>query len=164
MIEEHGVLEQVEGDVAWVRTERQSTCGSCAAKAGCGQGLLGKWLNRRGPRVRVLNSLQLSPGERVVIGVSESALLTGSLVVYLVPLLAMFVAGGLADQVAGGASMGDGLSIVAALIGLALSLFWVRWFGRRVQRDPRFQPVMLRRADTVTTGPAFAADRKSFSP
>jgi len=35
-----GVVVAVEADGVWVATQRKTTCGSCAAKAACGQGIL----------------------------------------------------------------------------------------------------------------------------
>ncbi len=40
MIEEPGIVVAVDADGVWVATQRKTTCGSCSAKAACGQGLL----------------------------------------------------------------------------------------------------------------------------
>ena len=42
MIEERGRVLSTEPGAVWVATIRSSTCGSCQAKAGCGQALLQK--------------------------------------------------------------------------------------------------------------------------
>jgi len=99
VIEEQGRVVAVEPGAVWVETLRKSTCSSCSVKAGCGQGLLDQ-LGASGRRgyVRALSDLQLSVGDAVVIGVREDLLVRGSLLVYLLPLLGLFVAAVLAEQ------------------------------------------------------------------
>jgi len=94
MIEETGQIVDVEGAFAWVETERSSTCGSCAVRQGCGTGAIAKVLGQRRVRLRVLNRIEARVGDYVVIGVSESGLLRGSLAVYAVPLSGLFAGAG----------------------------------------------------------------------
>ena len=70
-----------EGREAWVETSRRSSCGSCEAKS-CGTGTLSQILGRKTQRMRVDNPVGAKPGDRVVLGISESALIKGSLAVY----------------------------------------------------------------------------------
>jgi positive regulator of sigma E activity len=37
------------------------------------------------------------------------------------------------------------MSVVFGLVGLAIGFLWLRGFSARIRRDPRFQPVALRR-------------------
>jgi sigma-E factor negative regulatory protein RseC len=95
MIEETGQVVDVEGEFAWVESERSSTCGSCAVRQGCGTGAIARVLGRRRVRLRVLNRIGARTGDYVVIGVPGSGLVRGSLAVYAVPLSGLF-AGALA--------------------------------------------------------------------
>ena len=40
MLIETGRVVALEGNTVWVETLRQSACGSCSARAGCGHGVL----------------------------------------------------------------------------------------------------------------------------
>lgn len=141
MIEEQGRVVAVEPGAVWVETVRRSTCSSCAANAGCGQGLLDKLgvSGRRG-HVRALCDLQLSVGDAVVIGVREDLLVRGSLLVYLVPLLGLFAAALLAEQLA----LSEPLVILSAALGLLTAWVGVRWRSARTADDPALQPVVVR--------------------
>lgn len=141
MIEEQGRVVALEPGAVWVETLRKSTCSSCSANAGCGQGLLDKLgvQGRRG-HVRALCDLQLNVGDAVVIGVREELLVRGSLLVYLLPLLGLFAAAMLADWFA----LGEPLVIVSALLGLFASGLGVRWRSARTSDDPALQPVVVR--------------------
>ena len=141
MIEEQGRVVAVEQGAVWVETLRKSTCSSCSVKAGCGQGLLDQ-LGASGRRgyVRALSDLQLSVGDAVVIGVREDLLVRGSLLVYLLPLLGLFVAAVLAEQM----SLSEPWVILSALCGFLLACCAVRWRSGITAGDPALQPVVLR--------------------
>ena len=57
MIEEPGRVVAVEEGAVWVQTLRKSTCSSCSANAGCGQGLLDKLALARKERLKRLKAL-----------------------------------------------------------------------------------------------------------
>ncbi len=148
MIEENGTVVATEGREAWVETSRRSSCGSCSAK-GCGTGALSQVLGRRSQRLRVENPINAATGERVVLGIDESAVIRGSLAVYLVPLLALMAGGLFGEMMAAQLAMSaEGMSIVCSAVALGVALIWLRHFNRRVASDSRFSAVILRRADT----------------
>ncbi len=141
MIEEQGRIVAVELGAVWVETLRKSTCSSCSVKAGCGQGLLDQ-LGASGRRgyVRALSNLQLSVGDTVIIGVREDLLVRGSLLVYLLPLLGLFAAAVLAEQM----GLSEPWVILSALFGFLFACCAVRWRSRLTAGDPALQPVVLR--------------------
>jgi sigma-E factor negative regulatory protein RseC len=147
MVEENALVVATEGDEAWVETSRRSSCGSCEAK-GCGTGALSRVLGRRSQRLRVKNPIAAQAGDAVVLGIPESTLLLGSLMVYLVPLLALLAGGLLGEALAAQLALAqEGTSILFALVALAGSFLWLRRFNRRAAADERFTAVILRRAD-----------------
>jgi sigma-E factor negative regulatory protein RseC len=141
MIEESGQVVSLELGAVWVATLRKSTCSSCSANAGCGQGLLDKLAisSQRGT-VRALTDLNLAVGDNVVIGLREDALVRGSLLAYGLPLLGLF-AGALAAEYL---AVGEPLTILAGFTGFFAAGLWVRWHSQRHLRDPALQPVVLR--------------------
>jgi sigma-E factor negative regulatory protein RseC len=147
VIEERAVVVAREGEHAWVERERQSACGSCAANKGCGTGVLGKVVGRRYTRLRVLNPVGAQPGEDVVLGLDERALVRGSLALYLTPLAALFAFALLGEVLAGqvGVRSSDGFVALFATAGFVASLAWLRIFSRRLAGDTRYQAVILRR-------------------
>ncbi|AQQ68031.1 positive regulator for alginate biosynthesis MucC [Microbulbifer agarilyticus] len=143
MIEERGKVVAVDGDAIWVETVQRSGCHGCAAKSGCGTGLLGDfWASAS--RVRV----QLPPAESqavqlhdtVVIGIGERVLASSALVVYLVPLV-LLVAGALAGQALGS----EPLAIAGALLGLIGGALAIRAYSYLRRGNASLEPVYLRR-------------------
>jgi len=146
MIEESARVIAAEGEFVWVETQRQSTCGGCAANQACGTATLAKVLGNRRTRVRALNHDGAQVGDTVVIGLDETALIRGSLAVYAMPLLAMFTGGIvgalLSERWAVG---GEALTLGLGVAGLIAGLLWLKSFSRRIRDDSRYQPVVLRR-------------------
>jgi sigma-E factor negative regulatory protein RseC len=152
MIEESGEIISCEGEYAWVETRRKSACASCSANKGCGTGTLSKLYGERFNRVRALNDIRAVPGQQVVIGLEENALVRGSLAVYGLPLVTLVVAALLGKAVATEMAMqeADGLIALFGLAGLAFGFYLVRIFSRKVAHDSHYQPVILRRCDAVS--------------
>ncbi|TPW16905.1 MAG: sigma-E factor negative regulatory protein RseC [Halothiobacillaceae bacterium] len=147
MIEERGEVVAVENGVAWVETDRKSACESCAVSHGCGTATLSKAFTRKRSRVRVVNSLHATVGDRVQLGLKEDALVKGSFAVYAVPLVALFAGALLGEWLTQQLWQGESelLTIVMALAGLGGSTLWLRYFTRHIRYDGAYQPVMLRK-------------------
>lgn len=155
MIEETVQLAEFDGaNAVWVRTQRQSTCGQCAAKSGCGTRVLSDYVGSKLLDVRAvltpsLDAGQLAVGDLLVVGLPESHMLKGSLISYGLPLLGLF---GLAIP----AALWQAQDLVVALLGLAgmvLGLAGVKVFSNRIQNLSDWQPVVLRKADMKTAVP-----------
>lgn len=146
MIEEIGTVVALDRGEAWVQTIRQSTCGSCSARKGCGQKVLASISDGKANQVRVHNSLNAVIGQSVVIGIEESELLKASLRVYAIPL-----AGLVAFALLGGVVWPDSeaATIGAGLLGLGLGFCLLLVLSRRDRNDDRFQPVMLKAGEST---------------
>lgn len=127
MIERHAVvIAQAPGRVT-VEAERETGCGGCAASSGCGTALFGEVLGRRPVRLELASGRRHAPGERVRVGVSETALLSGALWLYGLPLALLLSGAVLADALARVAGLGgEGYALAGGLAGL--------WCGLRVAR------------------------------
>ena len=143
MICERGRVVAVEDDALWVETIQQSSCSSCSAKKGCGQGLMNSLHDGRRNQVRVFLDGQSAGdypvGSDVDIAIPESALLGGAFIVYLLPLLTMFVGMAMVSQW----YQSDGLAALGAVLGFLLGLMGVRLHAWGSRNNPRFQPKVL---------------------
>ncbi|MFO7592945.1 MAG: SoxR reducing system RseC family protein [Pseudomonadota bacterium] len=151
MIEETAHVVSVEGDDAWVDTQRRSSCSSCAVK-GCGTGALSKVLGGKKQQMKVRNPVGAKAGDAVVLGIEEGVLLQGSLMVYILPLVLMLAGGllgeALAPQWGSGAEV---TSLLFGLLGLMVGFFWLRGYNRRCSADVRFTAVILRKLNVSDT-------------
>ena len=139
MIEEAGVVVAVDTDGVWVATQRKSTCGSCSAKAACGQGLLNSLSADKKPhRINVRTDLLLREGDQVTLAVSEQSLIRSAFLVYILPLLLMFVAALVADAL----HLSEPWIIFAAALGFLGGAGWVRKYSHRYIDEKAMQPVL----------------------
>jgi len=146
MLIESGRVVAVEDSGLWVETLRKSTCGSCAAQAGCGHGLLNRIGGDRRGLVRVLPG---EPGvaacridDEVLISIPEEVVLRGSFIAYLLPLLCLLGGALAASALLPGSE--DLLAALGGAAGLGLGFALVRWHGHRHRSDPQFQPVLVK--------------------
>jgi sigma-E factor negative regulatory protein RseC len=138
MIEQQATVAEVRDADALVLIERQSGCGSCAAKSGCGTSAIASLFPQRRSVVRVPNTEGAAVGDRVIVGLPEAGLQYASLLLYGVPLLTL-IGGAVLGQGLGG---NDLLSTLGAVVGLTGGLLLVR----RLSRDStQLRPIMLRR-------------------
>lgn len=141
MIEEQGRVLSAEAGAVWVETVKTSACGSCQARAGCGQALLQRFgAGRQQGFIRALSDTPLQVGDQVVIGVPEDAVVKASFTVYLVPLLGLFLAA-LAAEALG---LSEPVVAAAAATGLAIGFAGVRWYAWLQRSNPDLQARVLR--------------------
>lgn len=146
MIEQYATVVAVQDDRVTVETRRASACGACASGGGCGAGVLGSLFGNRSSRIEVAADMALQPGDEVVIGLPENALLLGSLWVYFVPLL-LFLAGSLVGRtVAANTGGGELLVVAGGIAGGVAGFAWAAAHSRARQRHGSlFCPVILER-------------------
>ena len=78
MITESAVVTRRDGKLVELELQRNSTCGQCELSKGCGTGALGRLLGHRSKPIVIETDHDLKPGDRLQLGLSESALVIGS--------------------------------------------------------------------------------------
>jgi sigma-E factor negative regulatory protein RseC len=144
VIEEHARIVQVQGEYAWVEIHRSSGCSTCPSSQGCGAASLASLWGRKPSALKVFNPIGARPGDDVIIGIAEGALVNGSLLLYLVPLLFMLGFAFFGETLGRRLDFAEGLSILLGLVGMLIGFAGVRRIIFRLGRDGRFQPVILR--------------------
>ncbi len=147
MIEEQASVVDCEGDYVWVQTRRSSSCGRCSVKAGCGTRVLSSLVGNRFSQVKCLNNKQLKIGDQVIIGIDEKALLSGSFLIYLLPLLLMLAFGGMAAGLADllFPELRDLLAVAGSAAGLMAGLGYAKKITHNAKARTQFQPVVLKK-------------------
>ena len=145
MIEEKALIVETHGDIAWVETQRQSTCSACQVQKGCGTSVLHKVIGKKRTRLQVMNPDRFVVGDEVVLGLQENALIKGSLMLYALPLLFMFGFAmlGFAVFFLYGLTYTEGFKILFSLSGLAVGFVWISKYSKKISNDPNFQAVIL---------------------
>ena len=142
MLKERARIVAVDNDTVWVETIQLSTCGSCAAKKGCGQSLLAS-LGAQPNYLRVLLPVGKSNGyqldQSVTIGLPENIVVNTSLLLYLLPLCLMLIFSAFSHNY----YANELLTILMAVAGLCLGGLLIRFYSYKYQFDQRFQPIIV---------------------
>jgi sigma-E factor negative regulatory protein RseC len=151
MICETGRVVGIETDALWVETIQRSTCSSCSAQKGCGQGLMNKALAGRRNQLRVLlgdlPAEDFSLDDEVSLSIPERALVGGAMLVYLLPLLTMLGGMMLLSQ----SYSGDGPAALGALLGFVLGMLLVRLHASLIHNKPAYQPRIVANKSPLAT-------------
>lgn len=150
MLEERAKVLSVAEHSIWVSADRQQGCAKCEAGEGCGGGMLTKLVKRKAAELEVRCEITgLQPGDEVIVGLDERALLKTSLMAYLVPVIGLF-AGALFAQYLLGAN--DLVTAAMGLVGLAAGFLLLGRFSERVRAKPEYMPTVLKRSSGNVTG------------
>lgn len=145
MVETQAVVVKIEDAVAYVQAERKSSCSGCS-ESSCGTSTLAGFFGRKTPLYRASNEIGAKVGDQVVVGVNESALFKGTLLLYMLPLLLLFI-GAVAGNALAAADAGEGYAVAGAAVGLAAGFLGLKLLSARSGLDKQFQPVILSRVD-----------------
>jgi len=146
MIEEQAEVVEIIGDQLVLQAQTQSACGSCSASKGCGTSVLSKVVGRKFTRFQAENNIDAAVGDTVIVGISEDALLRGSVVMYVIPILGMLFFALAADSLLETLVDYRDLAIAASgIMGLVFGSLISKWYFQRQASKQRFAPVVLRK-------------------
>lgn len=146
MIEEQAEVVETRGDQLVLQAQTKSACGSCAASKGCGTSVLSKVVGRKFTRFYADNSIDAKVGDTVVVGISEDALIRGSLMMYVVPIIGMLICALAAEYYLDSLVEHRDLAIaVSGVMGLVAGAYLAKWYFHRQSSLQSFTPVVLRK-------------------
>ncbi len=142
MLEESGRVVDIDADGVWVETIKMSACASCSARSGCGQSLLASVGQGKRSVICVDNpsNLAVSADDQVVIGIGEGAFMRISVLLYLIPLLTLFIAAVIAKL----SGFAEPVVIGSGITGLIIGLGVVRYTSRTMMKSCKYHPVLLK--------------------
>jgi len=122
MIEQSATVVKVDDNRVWLEAERQSTCSGCKVKQGCGTGMLANHVGKRFSNIAVIKTTNVEVGQQVYLAIPEGTLLQGAFMMYILPLVLMF----LSTAVAQALHFNEAIEIFAGLSGLIIGFYWVK--------------------------------------
>lgn len=139
MVNEQGIVDKIVAQNAVIKIQRSSACAKCESKGAC------HTLSDKEILIEVANDLQAKAGDIVEISVPTSSLLKLSLLVYLLPIVAL-----IAGSYAGGAfaqyrhihtALG---SIFGGIIAMGITFYLLKLFDRAAVSKSEYRPKMTR--------------------
>ena len=103
-------------------------------------------VGRKFTRFQAENNIDAKVGDTVVVGISEDALLKGSVVMYVIPIMGMLIFALVADYFLAALIDHRDLAISASgIMGLVFGSLISKWYFQRQASTQRFTPVVLRK-------------------
>lgn len=124
---------------ALVSCDVKASCSSCASRAGCGS----RVLNKLGPQtthtIVVPCDEPLVPGQKVELGIAEGSLLSSALLVYMSPLVGLFLIASLFQLL----FASDVAALCGAILGGIGGFLIARGYSRKFAARAEWQPIIL---------------------
>lgn len=131
---EQGFVIEVNSNEAKIKVGRHSDCKNCG---GCpGNDSVIVWAD---------NKIGAKPGQRVLIEVKETNVLSAAFIVFILPLIALFIGVMLGGFI--GENLGVSIpmfQIIGGIVALAFSIILIKIFDRAAKANKKSQPVIIR--------------------
>ncbi len=138
MIEEEGIVTEVEGDIARVAILKKSACESCSAAGICHPG------DRE--YMEASNPLGAKKGQKVKVVVAPQVYLKASIILYGVPMAALvggaIIAKNIAEKLGFGANS-DLWAFIAGMTCMLVSFVFIRMYNKKVEKTQEYKPVIV---------------------
>lgn len=141
--EEKATVSHILGDFVFLETQNNPSCVSCSSKAGCGQ-VASIFTFKPKNKLKVNNTLKLKEGDEVIVAMPTGTLLKATVLMYLLPLILLFLFSLIAKL-----ALGESASIVGGVLGLLVGLVFVNRYSQQTRVSQEFQPKLLRKVINV---------------
>ncbi len=140
-IQEEAIVDNVENGFVYLSTKNVA-CDSCSSQSACSSfSFSPSTINRS---LKVVNTLSLKKGDRVIVELKTEKLVLGTLLIYILPLLSLVF-----FAVIGKLIFGEGVSILLGMSGFILSLFFVKHTLSNKRLAEQFEPKLLKKVIAI---------------
>lgn len=140
MIEEEGIVVEVEGGIAKVAILKKSACEACAAAGVCHPQDADRSF------LEAANPLGAVKGQKVKVVLAPQVYLKASIILYGIPMVALvggaIAAKNLAVQYSGEANS-DLWAFIVGMGCMLISFFFIRAYNNKVEKTQEYKPVIV---------------------
>lgn len=138
MIEEEGVVAEIEGTIAKVAILKKSACEQCAASGVCHPG--------DQEYLEAANPLGAVKGQRVKVVVAPQIYLKASIILYGIPMVALIAGAIIAKNIAlwyGFEAQSDLWAFIGGVVCMSISFLFIRSYNKKVEKTQKYKPVIV---------------------
>ncbi|WP_272688140.1 SoxR-reducing system protein RseC [Providencia sp. PROV063] len=139
MVKEWATVVRWQNGRALLRYGSSSGCGSCGARKTCGSYALSKIGPNTEHELEIAIEQPLVEGQKIEVGIPEGSLIRSALLVYLTPILGVFIFAGLAQAF----DFEQFWIAISGIIGGIIGFYIARRLASNWRDDEAFQPVVL---------------------
>jgi sigma-E factor negative regulatory protein RseC len=138
MIEEEGIVAEIEGDITKVAIIKKSACEQCAASGVCHPG--------DQEYLEASNPLGAKKGQKVKVVLAPQIYLKASIILYGLPMAALVAGAIIAKNIAVryfGEANSDLWAFIVGMICMVVSFFFIRVYNNKVEKTQTYKPVIV---------------------
>lgn len=139
MMKEWATVISWHAGIATLSTDAKTTCSRCSARQGCGSQLLNKLSQKNADLLTIASVEPLQPGQKIELGIPEASLLGSALLVYITPLVMLFLAAGISQYW----FQTDFAAACGAILGGIMGFLLARLIASHFTQRPEMQPIIL---------------------
>lgn len=140
LAEEIATVSFIKDGYAYLKTSSVSACSSCSAKSACGARTISQPSSTY--NLRLENKLDLKKGDSVILGMESNRLLLGTVSMYILPLIMLFIFSYIGKILAG-----ELTSILGGVLGLFGGLSIIRFITSKDNITKQFEPKIICKYD-----------------
>lgn len=130
---EQGLVLEVNDDVAKIKVGRHSDCKNCGACSG-----------NESINIYANNKIGARPGERVIFEVKEADFLGAAFIVFILPLIALFIGVVLGGFIGKGIGLNIPIfQVIGGIISLVLSIIIIKKVDKKAKVNKTSLPVII---------------------
>lgn len=138
---EEGVIISVNGDTARVSAKRSSACESCESRGACMR--IGDTSDTM--EINAINTAGGKAGDTVLISMESSSVIKIAILVYMLPVIALFAGVFLGLEIGRIYNVNQELSAsINGIIISGMTYLIVRIIGKRIGKDKRYMPQIIK--------------------
>jgi sigma-E factor negative regulatory protein RseC len=138
MIEEEGVVAEIEGDIARVAILTKSACEQCAASGVCHPG--------DQEYLEAANPLGAKKGQKVKVVLAPQVYLKASIILYGIPMAALIAGAIIGKNISiryVGEQSSDLWAFIAGMACMLVSFLFIRSYNKKVEKTQKYKPVIV---------------------
>ncbi len=138
MIEEEGIVAEIEGGTAKVAILKKSACEQCAASGVCHPG--------DQEFMDAANPLGAVKGQKVKVVIAPQMYLKASIILYGVPMAALIAGAIIAKNIAAryvGEQNSDLWAFIAGMACMFVSFLFIRLYNKKAEKSQKYKPVIV---------------------
>ena len=141
MITENGIVISSNASLAWVKTTRSSACEHCTSKDSCGTSG-----DHKDMIVMVKNTLNVGKGDHVVVGLETRHLLFVSFLLYVFPIILLFIGAIIGNSLAPFFQMDPSfVSIISGFLFFGFSVYIIRKKNDSLSKKEEYKPFLVKK-------------------
>jgi sigma-E factor negative regulatory protein RseC len=138
MIEEEGIVAEIEGNIARVSVMKKSACEQCSAAGVCHPG--------DQEYLEASNPLGAMKGQKVKVVIAPQMYLKASIILYGIPTAALIAGAIIAKNIAVryvGEEHSDLWAFIAGMTCTFISFLFIRSYNKKVEKTQKYKPVIV---------------------